>query len=215
MMTYESLIFDIDGTLWDSRALVAKGYNREIEAAGYPEACVNVEQLAGLFGKTTVEIADLLFPFLEKEARYALIARCMEAEDEILHADPCRVGYAGVAETLEKLAKTHRLFIVSNSECGYPELCMDKLGIGHLFRGHLCYGDTHTRKGLTIRRLMAEHGIENAAYIGATQGDLEAAEEAGIPFIFAAYGFGHPDHYDAKIEQFPDLLDLIEAACAV
>ena len=30
-MNYESLIFDIDGTLWDSRALVAEGYNIQLE----------------------------------------------------------------------------------------------------------------------------------------------------------------------------------------
>ena len=30
-MRYESLIFDIDGTLWDSRALVAEGYNIQLD----------------------------------------------------------------------------------------------------------------------------------------------------------------------------------------
>ena len=34
-MNYESLIFDIDGTLWDSRALVAEGYNIQLEK-GFP-----------------------------------------------------------------------------------------------------------------------------------------------------------------------------------
>ena len=33
-MNYESLIFDIDGTLWDSRALVAEGYNIQLEKEG-------------------------------------------------------------------------------------------------------------------------------------------------------------------------------------
>mgnify|MGYP002510579834 CR=1 FL=1 len=33
-MNYESLIFDIDGTLWDSRALVAEGYNIQLKAEG-------------------------------------------------------------------------------------------------------------------------------------------------------------------------------------
>ena len=32
----KSLIFDIDGTLWDSRALVAEGYNIQLQAEGYP-----------------------------------------------------------------------------------------------------------------------------------------------------------------------------------
>ena len=41
-----------------------------------------------------------------------------------------------------------------------------------------------------------------------TQGDLEACEEAGIPFIFAGFGFGAPARWDARIEKFADLLDL-------
>ena len=30
----ESIIFDIDGTLWDSRALVAEGYNIQLRSEG-------------------------------------------------------------------------------------------------------------------------------------------------------------------------------------
>ena len=36
----------------------------------------------------------------------------------------------------------------------------------------------------------------------------DAAAAAGIPFIFASYGFGNPTHWDAKIEKFEDLLAL-------
>ena len=132
----------------------------------------------------------------------------MEASTRIMWSDPCRIAYEGVVETFEKLAESHRLFIVSNSESGYPQLCMEKLGISHLFQGHLCYGDTHTEKGETIKTLMARHGIGSAAYIGDTQGDCQAAAEANIPFIFAAYGFGEPRRYDERIEKISDLLAL-------
>ena len=33
-MKPESLIFDIDGTLWDSRSIIARGYNMVLEQAG-------------------------------------------------------------------------------------------------------------------------------------------------------------------------------------
>ena len=106
------------------------------------------------------------------------------------------------------LAKHHRLFIVSNSQSGYPQLCIEKLGLGEVISGHLCFGDTGTEKGETIRRLMQTHHIENAAYIGDTVGDMEAAQKAGIDFIFAGYGFGNPENYVAKIDSFRDLLTL-------
>ena len=207
-MTYESLIFDIDGTLWDSRALVAEGYNIQLRSEGLDHLCVTAEDFLPLFGKVMTEIADVIFASIPVPERYALMDRCMATENEYLHENPCHIGYAGILETMEALAKNHRLFIVSNSQRGYPELCIDKLGLADYISGHLCFGDTGTEKGETIRRLMDRHGISSACYIGDTQGDCDAADKAGIDFIFAAYGFGDPSHYTAKIEKFEDLLVL-------
>ena len=50
-MTYETLILDIDGTLWDSRGLVAEGYNLQLTEEGLSHLCVNAEILKPLFGK--------------------------------------------------------------------------------------------------------------------------------------------------------------------
>ena len=207
-MNSESLIFDIDGTLWDSRALVAEGYNIQLRREGYDHLCVTAEDFLPLFGKVMTEIADVIFAELPPEVRYPLMERCMDTENRYLRENPCQIGYPGIRETLERLSKEHRLFIVSNSQCGYPELCIQKLGLTDYISGHLCFGDTGTEKGETIRRLMDRHGITDACYIGDTQGDCDAADQAGIPFIFAAYGFGNPSHYAAKIEKFEDLLGL-------
>ena len=48
-MNFESLIFDIDGTLWDSRALVAEGYNIQLRKEGFDHLCVDAEILRPLF----------------------------------------------------------------------------------------------------------------------------------------------------------------------
>ena len=180
-MRYDSLIFDIDGTLWDSRSLVAQGYNRQLAEEGLERFSVTVDQLKGLFGKVLPEIADILFGELPEPERAPLIYRCTASQDRLLHESPCKVGYPRVRETLEALAKDHRLFIVSNSEQGYPELCMEKLGLSDLFEDHLCFGDTHTPKGRTIRTMIERHGLQSPAYIGDTQGDYEATVDAGIP----------------------------------
>ena len=60
-MKFESLIFDIDGTLWDSRALVAEGYNIQLKAEGLEHLYTNAEVLRTLFGKVMTEIGDVLF----------------------------------------------------------------------------------------------------------------------------------------------------------
>ena len=207
-MKYESLIFDIDGTLWDSRALVAEGYNLQLKDEGMERYCVDAQRLRSLFGKVMTVIADELFPDLPQLQRYGLMERCMARENEYLQSNECRIGYPGIAQTLQALAKQHRLFIVSNSQCGYPELCISKLGLENCIRGHLCFGNTGTSKGKTIRALMEKYAISSCAYIGDTQGDLEATAEAGVPFIWAAYGFDTPSRYDLRIDAPADLIKL-------
>ena len=207
-MNHESLIFDIDGTLWDSRALVAEGFNIQLRSEGLAHLCVTAEQLKALFGKTMTEIADVMLAAIPEDRRYDLMERCMETEHVYLQENECRIGYPKVKETLAELAKKYRLFIVSNSQKGYPEMCMEKLGLEDCFQGHMCFGDTGTSKGKTIRALMERHNIENCVYIGDTQGDYEATLEAGVPFIWAAYGFGVPEGYSAKINSIEELLNM-------
>ena len=207
-MNYESLIFDIDGTLWDSRALVAEGYNIQLKAEGLGHLCVTAEDLKPLFGKVMTEIADVILATIPEDKRYDLMERCMDTENKYLEENECRIGYPGIRETIAQLSKKYRLFIVSNSQCGYPELCIEKLGLTSYIEGHMCFGDTGTSKGKTIRKLMEKHNITSCAYVGDTQGDYEATEEAEVPFIWCTYGFGTPDDYVAKIDRFEDLLNL-------
>ena len=210
-MKYKNLIFDIDGTLWDSRSIVAKGYNYVLEGEGLNHLCVTAEDLRPLFGKVMSEIADILFHSLPEETRYPLLERCMEWEHRFLENDPCdTIAYPKVKETIAKLAENHNLYIVSNSQKGYPELCMDKLGLEPYIKDHLCFGDTGTSKGKTIRKLMERNGIpaDDVIYIGDTQGDYEATLEADVPFIWCTFGFGVPEGYESKIDAFEELLNL-------
>ena len=206
----KALIFDIDGTLWDTRAIVARGYNLELQKMGRPDLFLTAEYLTSLFGKTAQEIADVIFADYPAEDRLGLIMRCMETERVVLREDPCQVDFPGVRDTLRKLKEDHRLFVVSNCECGYPEIMMEKLGLADLFEGHLCHGDTNLPKGDTIAILMDRFGITDAVYIGDTQGDLDASRKAGIPFVFCTYGFGTPNEWDAKIDHFAELPGVLE-----
>ena len=208
-MKYESIIFDIDGTLWDSRALIAEGYNIQLRKEGLHHLQTDEEVLLRLFGRTMSDIADHLFPEFPPEERYALMDRCIESEDAYLNAHPCdTIAYPDIATTMEALAKKHRLFIVSNGQKGYPQLAAKKLKVEHLITGYLSYGDTGTHKGETIRILMKDHNITDAVYVGDTQGDYEATRDAGIDFIWADYGFGTPERHNGVIHCFKDLLEL-------
>jgi phosphoglycolate phosphatase len=207
-MNYESLIFDIDGTLWDSRALVAEGYNIQLKEEGLEHLSVTADTFLTLFGKVMTEIADVIFASVPLPERYELMQRCMDMGNRNMYDNECRIGYPNVRQTIAELAKKHRIFIVSNSHLGYPELCIEKMGLEPYIQGHLCFGETGTSKGKTIRTLMERYGVENCAYIGDTQGDYEATVEANLPFVWCTFGFGTPEGYIAKVDKFEELLNL-------
>ena len=110
-MKEKNLIFDIDGTLWDSTGLVAKGYNLQIADEGIDMPEVTPAVLKTLFGKTMTEIADRLFGFVEVPERYSLMERCMVREHEVLESDPCHIAFPAVVETLEKLAGKVNIYL--------------------------------------------------------------------------------------------------------
>ena len=208
-MTFESIIFDVDGTLWDSRSLLADAYKAQLKEEGLTHIPVDAEILRPLFGKTMTALADGLFHQVSAPERYALMDRCILRMDAHMEefAGP-HLGYPALRSTLEHLAKKHRLFIVSNGQKGYPQMAAKKLGLADLISGYLSFGDTGKSKGQTILQLMAQHNIESAVYVGDTQGDLDACREANIPFLWTAYGFGTPDSYWKKIDTFAQILYL-------
>ena len=76
-------------------------------------------------------------------------------------------------------------------------------------KDHLCFGETQTSKGQTIRTLMKRNNLKDPVYVGDTQGDADACAEAGIPFIFAGYGFGDVPDARMRICRFTDLTELV------
>ena len=63
---FNSLILDVDGTLWDSTGIVASAWTRAIWDCGNIRINVTPDMLKNLFGKTMTVIADLLLPEVEE-----------------------------------------------------------------------------------------------------------------------------------------------------
>ena len=202
------LIFDVDGTQWDSTPIVARGWNRAISEAEGCDVVITPERLRREFGQPMDVIADHLFGGItDQERRQRLLDQCCLYEQKLLEENQTDISYPGMRDGMEKLAEEYRLYIVSNCQCGYIELVMEKNHMTHLIRDFECFGNTGTCKGETIRTLMARNEIprEEAVYIGDTKGDQEAAKLAGISFIHAAYGFGQVEDADAVIHEFAGL----------
>ena len=70
-MKKQGIIFDMDGTLWDSAANVAESWNEAIRQDGRLNKALTETDIKGVMGKTMDVIAKLLFPeFLRKSRRH-------------------------------------------------------------------------------------------------------------------------------------------------
>ena len=194
----DSIIFDVDGTLWDSTESVAASWNKAIREHADPSLAVDPDTLSKVFGKTMTEIADTLFPTLTPERRMNLLDLCFEEENRYLQEHP-GILYDGVTDTIKKLSDRYPLYIVSNCQCGYIEVLLSTTGLGSYIKDHLCFGETQVAKGETIRMLMKKNNLNSPVYVGDTR------KMAGIPFIFAEYGFGDVPDAKTRIRTFSDL----------
>lgn len=204
----KSIIFDIDGTLWDSTEVVAGAWNKAIIETGFAEPNITSDILKREFGKPMNIIADNLFPMADKSQKDELLELCCVLEHEALVENKADLAFPDVVATIKALSSKYPLYIVSNCQSGYIELVMDKLDISDYIIDHECYGNTGKSKGENLVLLMERNGLLDTVYVGDTQGDYEACVFSGIPFIFVEYGFGKPEGYDKAIKSIKALLAL-------
>lgn len=209
----QGIIFDMDGTLWDSAENVAKSWNIAIKQEPGVDKLLTTEDIQGVMGKTMDVIADLLFAMLDKEKRMVLLENCCKAENDYLR-EHGGVRYPKVTETLAVLKKNYPLYIVSNCQKGYIEAFLDYYQMWDYFEDIECYGNNLLQKGDNIRLLAERNKLDSAVYVGDIQGDYDESMKAGVGFIHAAYGFGTIDAKVPEIHSFAELTKInISAAC--
>ncbi|KAB1435921.1 HAD family hydrolase [Candidatus Galacturonibacter soehngenii] len=202
----KAIIFDLDGTLWDSTEAVAKAWNQAIKETTNLSMTVSPTQLKGLFGKPLKDIVDAIFPMFNQEEKDKIEQNLYHYEHEFLSQYDCPL-YEGVPNVLSALSKQHPLFIVSNCQAGYIELFLEKTGLGDYITDFTCPGETGLLKGDNIKLIMKRNHLDSAIYVGDTQGDADACKIAQVPMIHASYGFGSVKEPDYVISKFSDLLN--------
>ena len=187
MIQTDGIIFDVDGTLWDSTDIVKDAWNRAFIDSGYDDPKITADRLKGLFGLPMADIIKDIFPEGTDEEIEKLTPVIYKNEDAYLDEHGGKL-YPGIIETLRTLAKKYPVFIVSNCQEGYIELL----------------------KADNIRKIIDDHGLKAPVYVGDTIMDKRACDEAGCPFIFASYGFGEVPGAKYSVASPEELLELIE-----
>ncbi|MGN1120705.1 MAG: HAD family hydrolase [Oscillospiraceae bacterium] len=204
----KGIIFDLDGTLWDSAENVCRAWNEVFEARGLSRR-INPDEMHRYMGKTLDQIGELMFPETEEALRGEIMNAACTNENAYL-AKHGGILFEDVVPVLERLRAEYSLFIVSNCQAGYIETFLGFFGLSYLFEDFECPGRTGLGKAENNRLVMERCSLDRAVYVGDTGGDLDAADAAGIPFIHAAYGFGTTNREVPKIRSLRELPEKVK-----
>ncbi|MCI2112557.1 MAG: HAD family hydrolase [Ruminococcus sp.] len=203
-MNKTGIIFDLDGTLWNTSETIVPIWNEVLKSHSETDKQLTVAEMNSYMGKTLEQIARLMLPKLDLENAMTIVYECCDVEQDYLR----KVGgklYDNLAETLKQLKEKHSLYIVSNCQDGYVQAFLNFHGFNEIFDDFEMSGRTKKSKGANIRMIIERNNLDKAVYVGDTQGDYDAAKEAGVPFVFAEYGFGNVDNFKYSIKEFSEL----------
>jgi phosphoglycolate phosphatase len=188
------VVFDLDGTLVDSRRDLANAANALVtELGGTPLSEQAVGDMVGNGAAMLVRRA-LAAAGLDAEMPGAL-PRFLELYDDRLleHTRP----YDGISDVLERLRPRATLAVLTNKPQAATDKLLAGLGLSSYFR-HVVGGDTSLGRkpdpaGLAEIVRRSESSIDGTILVGDSPVDLETARRAGCDVILVRYGFGFRD----------------------
>lgn len=206
-MWIDSIIFDLDGTLWN--VIEAATSTWKVLLTKYPniKKVVRPTDMEQCMGLQINEIGKKLFPDLDENLQMKLMKEFLENEQIYLIEHGGMLFYK-LEETLRELAEKYKLFIVSNCPDGYIQCFFKAHNLDKYFTDFECSGVTGLSKGENNKIIMKRNNLKSAIYVGDTIVDADSAKKAEIPFVFARYGFGNVGEYDYVIDSFEEILTL-------
>ena len=187
------VVFDLDGTLIDSRQDLADAANALIvERGGAPLPVDAVTRMVGEGAALLVRRA-LTAAGLPADVDAAL-PRFLELYDDRLLANT-RL-YPGTAEALEALAGRATLAVLTNKPQRPTEAILGGLHVDRYFvrviGGDTPFGRKPDPAGLQHLISALHSSTEETVLVGDSAIDLRTARAAGVRICLVAYGFGFP-----------------------
>lgn len=208
-MRPDALVFDLDGTLWDTCETCAVAWNAEVARLGIAYRTMAAADVRAVSGRPHIDAIRTAFPGLAEPD----VVRLCEATAIADNAAVARDGgmlYPGVREHVPELARRVPLMIVSNCQRGYVEAFLAWSGLAACFVDFECWGNTGGTKAENLGAVIGRNGLRAPLFVGDTEGDRSAADANGVRFVHVAWGYGTVDRCDRRIDRFADLVALLD-----
>lgn len=207
-MKIQNIIFDLDGTLWDSREQILLAWKNVLPDNIIKK--ITKDTINCLMGKTNEEYIKFLFSDYDIVDAKILMKKCEQQEVIFLNSNGANI-YNETINTIINLSKNYNLFIVSNCQKGYIESFLNFYHLNQYFCDIECNGNTNLTKSENIKLIINRNklSIQNTCYIGDTNSDYIASLENKIIFIYAKYGFGICNNAKYKLNCINELVNLI------
>lgn len=197
-MLYETVLFDLDGTLIESGPGIYAAIDITLEAMGLPKACrAQLDKMVG--PPITVGFRDIIG--VPEEMVEEAVALYRKTADEVSLA--YTVTYPGVEQMLAALKKEGiKLGIVTSKITDFAVKCLAHCNIAQYF-GYVRGGEKGPhgadKLGL-LQRAVADMGADkkSVVMVGDRMYDLDAANALGIDCIGVAYGYGSREELAAR-----------------
>jgi phosphoglycolate phosphatase len=204
------VVFDLDGTLIDSKRDLADAANATLAEFGAPP--LDEDAIGGMVGEGAAVLVRRVFEAAGFEAAPPdgvdrFLARY---EDRLLiHTRP----YPGIESLLGTLGREVRLAVLSNKPQGPSERTLEGLGLHTHFARIVGSGGTLPRKPDPggLHWLMRECGADatGTVLVGDSAIDLETAHRGGVPAILVRYGFGFRERLEADVHPGDAIVDSV------
>jgi phosphoglycolate phosphatase len=186
------IVFDLDGTLIDSRRDLAESTNEML--ASYGAAALPIDRVAMMVGEGARKLVEraLAEAGLDPAEPGALDRfRAIYDRRLLVHTRP----YDGVAEMVQRLGAAHSLAVLTNKPDAPTRRLLDAFGLSPRF-SRVVGGDSEWPRKPDPAGLLAivrEYRAAPAStwLVGDSMIDVETARRAGTRICVALYGFGH------------------------
>ena len=193
-MTFDAIVFDLDGTLIDSVHDVAANLNLVLEGMGRrPMSIDETKDAIGHGGRVLVEKAlELTGDIVSADE----IDRCTRDFLDNYVKNPVQLTpvFPGVLDVLAQLkADGLCLGLCTNKPEATTGAVLDELGLAGYFQAVTCGDNVPHRKpdGRHVLLTMEMMGAGTAVMVGDSETDMAAGRNAGIPVIAVTYGYRH------------------------